>query len=363
MHIAFLIRSLSPGGAERAAVSLANEMARKGHKTTILCMTGTECFYDADPNVIIRYLNLKSIECESGLTRLTSLFCRSREIRDVVREIHPDVLVGMSWMMSVYAALCTQGTSVVSIGTERSNPFILNDSRVNSALRKFASVHCDGFVCQTDKARSFFPKRVQKKIRIIQNGVFNPDVYNTSVPNERDKTITALGRLDHNKGYDLLLDAFRIVLASHPAYRLRIFGDGELHEELQARADSLGIADNVDFCGTDAHALFPIAASSVFVLSSRSEGMPNALIEAMAAGVPCVSTRCEMGPEELIEDGVNGLLVPMEDAHALASAIGRILDDPILSHSLSDAALRLRETHDPTATAERWLAYFGEFLC
>ena len=362
MHIAFLIRSLSPGGAERATTSLANEMVRLGNTVTILCMTGSECFYDVEDKVTIRYLNMKSAEAESGVRRLLDLWNRSREICKVVCQIRPDVLVGMSWMMSVYAALCQGAASTVTVGTERSNPFVLNDSFINSLLRKFAAARCSGFVCQTEKARSFFPKRTQKKIRIIQNGVFNPEVYYTSVPNIRAKTITALGRLDRNKGFDVLLNAFAQVHRSHPQYELLIFGDGALRQALQDQAETLQLHDSVRFCGADPMAIHTIAASSVFVLSSRSEGMPNALIEAMAAGVPCVSTRCEMGPEELIEDGVNGLLVPVDDAGAMSAAICRILDDSRLSDSLSSAALLIRKTHDPASKAGEWINYFASLL-
>lgn len=362
MHIAFLIRSLSPGGAERATTSLANEMHRYGHTVTILCMTGSKSFYDVEDGIIIRYLNMKSAEAESGVKRLLDLWNRSRIIRRIVCQIRPDVLVGMSWMMSVYAALCQGAAATVTVGTERSNPFVLNECFINSMLRRFAAERCSGFVCQTEKARSFFPKRTQKKIRIIQNGVFNPEVYFTSVPNSRDLTVTALGRLDHNKGFDVLLDAFAQVHRSHPQYELLIYGDGELRQALQQQADALQLHDSVRFCGADPMAIHKVAASSVFVLSSRSEGMPNALIEAMAAGVPCVSTRCEMGPEELIEDGVNGLLVPVDDAGAMSAAICRILENSQLSDSLSSASLMIRNTHDPAAIAGEWINYFASLL-
>ena len=362
MHIAFLIRSLSPGGAERAATSLANEMVRIGHTVTILCMTGGETFYETDESVMIRYLNMDSIENESGVRRINALLRRSRELHKITAELQPDILVGMSWMMSVYAALCTRGTGAVSVGTERSNPFILNDNRINTALRKFAARRCVGFICQSEKARSFFPKRIQKKIRIIQNGIFNPEVFNTSVPNIREKTITALGRLDQNKGYDVLLDAFASVHQKHPQYALCIYGEGELRQALQDRADALRLSQAVHFCGVDPMAIHKVAASSVFVLSSRSEGMPNALIEAMAAGVPCVSTCCEIGPRELIEDGVNGLLVPVDDVEALSRAVCRIIEDTALSESLSQAALELRQTLDPAVKAAEWIDYFATLL-
>ena len=362
MHIAFLIRSLATGGAERAATALASEMARTGNCVSILCLTGTDSFYPMESSVNVRYLNMDWIEQESGVKRIAALLRRARRVRKAVRETKPDILVGMSWMMSVYAVFCTAGSATVSIGTERSNPFVLNDSRTNAMLRRFAARRCDGFICQTARAKSYFPKSAQKKIAVIPNAIFNPEIKNLSVPKDREKQITALGRLDWNKGFDVLLRAFALVHAELPRYTLCIFGDGELRNDLQALAETLQVADSVRFPGTDPQAVRTIAASSVFVLSSRSEGMPNALMEAMAAGVPCVSTRCDMGPEELITDGVNGLLVPTDDPHAMAQAILRILKNPALGAALSCGARSLRDTHALEQITKQWLAYFNTLL-
>ena len=127
-------------------------------------------------------------------------------------------------------------------------------------------------------------------------------------------------------------------------------------------ACSLNLSDCVSFPGVEEKAVLQIARSAVFVLSSRSEGMPNALIEAMAAGVPCVSTECDMGPKELIKDGQNGLLVPVDDAEAMAQAICRILRDRSFSDSLSVNALQIRNTHSIEKITQLWLDYFGTLI-
>ena len=344
MKIALLIRTLDAGGAERAASALANAFAQTGHAVTILCLTGSKPFYPIDPSVTVRYLNVGKTD---GTRRANPavLLRRANALRQYVRTQEPDVLVCMSWSASLYGIVCTKGVSTLCIGTERANPFVLNANRVTTLLRRFSAVRCDGFVCQTERARAFYPRAAQEKIAVIPNAVFNPLVYETSVPNERDKVITACGRLDRNKGFDVLLDAFALVHADCPAYTLRIFGEGECRGELAAQAMRLQISDFVDMPGADPEAILAIARSSVFVLSSRSEGMPNALIEAMAAGVPCVSSRCDMG-----------------DPQALAQAILRILHNPDLSEALSANALRIRESNDLSAIAALWIAYFDRLL-
>lgn len=361
MKIALLIRTADAGGAERAATTLANEFARTGNTVTLLCLTGSSSFYPTDPTVIVRYLN-KDAAGGRKRAKPAVLLRRARALRTFLRLEKPDVLVCMSWSTTLYGIACCKSVSTICIGTERANPFVLDRNRVTTFLRRFSAKKCAGFVCQTERAKTFYPAAAQAKIAVIPNGVFNPLVYETSVPNERDRVITACGRLDRNKGFDVLLDAFARVHAQEPDCTLRIFGEGESRAELTAQAERLHLSQSVKLCGADPGAIRPIARSSVFVLSSRSEGMPNALIEAMAAGVPCVATRCDMGPAELIEDGVNGLLVPVDDADAMAQAILRILRDGQLSETLSRNALRMRQTHDPSAVADLWLRYFEKCL-
>ena len=361
MKVAILIRTLDAGGAERAASALANAFSRAGHAVTILCLTGSGSFYTIDNDVRVRYLSKNEAD-KNRRANPTVLLARARALRQYVRTEKPDVLVCMSWYTSLYGIVCTTGVSTLCIGSERANPYVQDANRITTFLRRFTAARCDGFVCQTVRARSFYSRAAQKKIAVIPNAVFNPLVYETSVPNIRDKVIAGCGRLDHNKGFDVLLDAFAIVHAAYPQYALRIFGEGESRGELTAQAQRLHLSSCVDLPGSDPRAILSVAHASVFVLSSRSEGMPNALIEAMAAGVPCVATRCDMGPEELIEDGVNGLLVPVDDPQATAQAILRILADAELSDSLSRNALQMRTTNDLSAIAARWIDYFTLLL-
>ena len=314
-------------------------------------LLGHTSFYPLDERV-----NVVCLEPESG--KRFGTVQRVKKLHSLLKKNCPDVLVGMSPFMSAYAVFCTIGLRTAAVGTERANPFVLYADRKTTFLRKTVSFLCKGFVCQTEKALSFFPASVRRKAAVIPNAVFNPLVFDTSVPNEREKVITAVGRLDHNKAFDILLKAFAKVHAEYPDHGLTIYGDGPDRDALLSLADRLGVAQQFHLPGKIPDAILSVARSVVFVLSSRSEGMPNALMEAMAAGVPCISTRCDMGPEELIRDGENGLLVPVDDPDALADAILRILHDDTLADELSCHALEIRETHSIRSVAALWLAYF-----
>ena len=356
MHIAFLVRTMECGGAERAAAALADQMASAGHTATLFVLLGHDAFYTVREDVRIIYLQPHDTAKRFGTVQ------RIRTLRGFLKKTQPDVLVGMSPFMSAYAVTAVCGLRTVAVGTERANPFILYADRKTTFLRKLVSLLCKGFICQTEKALSFFPSAVRRKAAVIPNAVFNARVYNTSVPNKRSMTITALGRLDHNKGFDTLLNAFARIRVQRPDCALTIYGEGPEREALQSLAGQLEIGQYVSLPGNRTDAIDGIAASAAFVLSSRSEGMPNALLEAMAVGTPCVSTRCDIGPEELIADGVNGLLVPVDDASAMAEAVLRILRDDGLSRRLSENALRIRQTHDVASVTEQWVQYFASLL-
>ena len=138
-----------------------------------------------------------------------------------------------------------------------------------------------------------------------------------------------------------------------------IFGEGELRKELEEKISSLGLEERIFLPGTDPQAVKVVNQSDVFVLSSDLEGMPNVLMEAMAMGVPCVSTRCDMGPEELIENGKNGILVDVGNTNQIAESILEIINNPELSDKLSSNARELLNTHSIEAISKKWLEFLN----
>ena len=183
---------------------------------------------------------------------------------------------------------------------------------------------------------------------MIHNGLFSPDIPKivTAFAQRRKKEICAVGRLENGqKAYDVMLDAFALFRETHPEHMLHIYGSGGSEAAIRTQAAALGLADSVILHGNLPHVIREIKDMGMFVMTSRYEGMPNALIEAMACGLPCVCTDCDFGPAELIRDGDNGLLVPVDDVTAIAAAMGRIADEPALAERLSQGALEIRHTH------------------
>ncbi len=362
MKIGFLINDLNSGGAERATVSLSNSFCEKGHEVEIITFCGRESFYPLNENVSISCAGFDEIEHTASVKRFLGSIKRMFRLRSFVKSRKLDVLIGMSFSMTWYAVFATILTSTKSIGTERNNPYKYRASRLNTFLRRFFYKLCSGYVFQTEKSSEFFTDELRERDIIIPNAIFNEMIYGLEPPEQREKVICAVGRLTEQKRFDLLIDAFKRIADRFPDYSLVIFGEGELRSELEAQRDRVGLTDRIYLPGANPEAVKLVNRTGVFVLSSDMEGMPNALMEAMAMGVPCISTRCEMGPEELIENGENGLLVEVGSSEQIAAAIFKYITDTDFAEKVSANGRKMLKTHSVDAIGGQWLEFIEKII-
>ena len=219
----------------------------------------------------------------------------------------------------------------------------------------------DGIVFQTPEAKACFSEKIQNKSVIIPNMV-NEIFYSTAKKANRKNVVTA-GRLSSGKNHKLLIEAFAKI-KGNGADDLVIYGEGELRSALEEMVRQRGLDGRVFLPGAVTDVAGMLSAAKLFVLSSDYEGMPNALMEAMAMGLPCISTDCPCGgPHMLIEDGKDGLLVPVNDAEALAQAIQTLLQDEALADGLGANAQTKLKKCDPATIAGKWLEYIKQIGC
>ncbi len=362
MRIGFLIQSLVSGGAERATVSLANEMNKRGQQVKIFTFDGDKSFYPIDDGVEIVNLNFQKLP-SNPVQKAVAVIKRIFTVRKSVKRCGLDALICMNSILSGYGVVCTAFTKTKSIGTERSNPYKYFNSTVLSLVKKVSAVFCNGYIFQTAEAEKYYPSIIYSKAEVIPNAVFNPDVYSIKPLQCRQKIIYSMGRLVPLKRFDCLIDAFNIVSQKHTDYKLIIFGDGEIKQELQNQIDSLNLSDKALLPGAHKDALKFVAKGNGFVLCSEYEGMPNALMEAMAVGVPCIATRCKIGPEELIENGENGILVSDGcSKEELAQAIKQIIENEELVNKISQNAREIVETNNVERICDMWLDYLSKVV-
>ena len=351
MKICLVISSLSAGGAERVLSLMANYWAGRGHDVTLLTLDSVASdFYPLDPRVRRIGLDLMRRSPHLPAAMLNNMQ-RLWMLRQAIRDVGADVVISFMAETNVLVLLAGRGLGLGMIVSERVDPSRHSIGVVRSWLRRRLYHRADRVVVQSERVREWFIAAVgSERLAIIPNPVAAmndsgaaaalADV--TGVRSNRP-TMIGMGRMTRQKGFDLLLKAFSIAVRDLPEWQLVLLGEGEERAALERLAKRLGLKGKVFFPGRvrDPQAL--MRQADLFVLSSRYEGFPNALLEAMACALPVISFDCESGPAEIIRDGIDGLLVPAEDAEALAAAMAGLMRDPIQRARLGGQAARVTD--------------------
>ena len=331
MKLLFVNSSLTGGGSERAMTLVANQMAAMGHDVTMLLVRDKERTYEVSPSVEVIQLTYASTN------KLLILPKRLRAIRGIVKKRQPDCVVSFMWDINVMTLASMIGMDVRKVVSERTFPKSGERSRFGTILSHLFYRGADAIVFQTSDVMSCFPVSLRAKGHVIPNIVQEPAV--KPFAGVRSKHIVSVGRLTAQKNFTMLISAFAQFSQTHPDYMLDIFGKGGQRAFLGELAHNLGVADKVNFAGYVSNVAERINDASIFVLSSNYEGISNAMAEAMALGLPTVCTDCPVGGAKLmINDGVNGMLVPVGNVEALAEAMSKIADDEVFAKSISGRA-------------------------
>lgn len=351
-RVACVINRLNTsGGAERVMSVLCNRFVEQGIETTVIVRQEPECWYPLDERV---HLVATSV---SGRVAVLRNLKRNLKLRRELKKARPDVIISFMTPMNIQTILFSAGLGIPVIVSERNNPET-DIAKRDKVMAKLLYPLCRGLVFQTEEAKNWFSKRVQDKGTVIPNPISeNLPARKVPVPGR----IVSVGRLTAQKNQKMLIDAFSVYSADNPEATLTIYGQGPMREELEQYAAARGMQGKVTLAGYCANVMEAIADAELFILPSDYEGMPNALMEAMGIGLPCISTDCPCGgPAYLIEDGVNGVLVPVADAEAMTAAIRRLMGDEALRTRLGEAATNLRQQLEPHRIAQEWLNFCAQ---
>lgn len=345
MHVAILVSGLGAGGAEQVIAQIARHWCTAGHKVSVIAFDRPQdsIFHPLPQSVALHRLDLRAGKV--GAAR------RIAGVRRIVLKQRPDVLVSFLTKNNVIAALATLGTDTRLVCAERNNPERQDTHPAWSGALNLLYRRADAIVCQTAAVRRCFPAAVRRRLVTIPNPVPAPDVL---PPAEQAMRVVAVGRLTHQKGFDLLLGAFAGIAARFPQWRLTIRGDGPDRDALERTVAELGLQGLVALPGTSAVPRGWIDEGDIFVMPSRYEGFPNVLGEAMAAGLPVVAADCDFGPAEMVENGVTGLLVVPEDIDALGDAMAAMMADEAMRRRLGAAAAQAMIRYAPERVLAQW---------
>ncbi|MBU1042441.1 MAG: glycosyltransferase family 4 protein [Proteobacteria bacterium] len=354
MRIALTISSLGIGGAQYVMTWLAETLVSHGHTVSLHCFDTVECqpFFPLHRDIKLLRLGLASPSSNISQALMTN-YARVRGLRQSVLEQRPDVALSFMTEMNVLALLALSDKVPVVV-SERVNPVRHNIGPIWSSLRRIAYQRATAVVVQTQDILPFFSRRLRNRCTVIPNPVFPPQ--HGALPHAHLKRpiIVGLGRLQHQKGFDILLRAFAATREAHPEWSLVVYGEGPQLQELQDLCTRMGLNAQEIFPGVTHQAGAILAQADIFVLPSRFEGFPNALCQAMAAGVACIATNCESGPSNVIDQEVNGLLVPVEDEQGLTTTLARLMEDDGLRLRLGQRATEVLIRFAPDNVAEIW---------
>ena len=329
MRITLVIFSLVAGGAERVMAAMANFWAEKGWTVNLLTLdAGTEPpFYPLHPAVRHQPLALAGIS-SGPVQALLSNFHRIRKLRAAIRQTEPGAVISLMSETNVLTLLATAGLAVPVLVQEQNDPSRQKICRTWAALRRWTYPRATRVILLTQRSLDYFSPRVQKRTRIIPNpAMVTVDPGGPVAGSGPGRTMIAMGRLVPQKGLDLLLQAFARVAEKHPDWSLEILGEGPLRGELEALTQALGLRARVRLPGTTREPHAKLRRADLFVMSSRHEGFPLSLCEALACGLPAISFDCPTGPSEIIRDGIDGVLVPPENIGALSAAMDQLMGD------------------------------------
>lgn len=357
--IVMYIDSMCKGGAQRVMLNLAEYFLSKDISVVLVndFAASAEKEYEV-PDGIKRVFLRASLKGNPLLKNLQRII----KLRDTIKAERPDIVLsflGRPNMRMLVAAIGLKCKKVVSVRNDPRREY--GASKIKQMTAGLLFHLADGCVFQTQEAAGYFPKKVSERSRIIPNPV--AEAFYHIERAEEPRNIVSVGRLEKQKDHLLLIDAFALVADEFPEEDLIIYGEGSLRKTLEDEMITLGLEGRVSLPGETKNVAEELAKAKVFVLSSDFEGMPNALLEAMAVGLPCISTDCPCGgPREMIDHDRNGLIVECGNREELARAIRELLKDEAKRHGLAEGAKRKAMSYQAERVNEIWDNYFTDIL-
>jgi len=361
--IAFHLNCLEQGGAERVVTNLADQFAGEGHEVLIATEWQGENEFRTDSRVRRVHVGLKPEDEKKN--RIRKFLLRVRYLRQFMLREKPDILIAFAQRANYRALMAVPGTKVPVLISIRTDPVGHYDAWSDKLQIPLLFPRAAGCVFQTEGQREFFAPYLQENSRVILNPL-NGKYIGVPKPGRRKKEVVQSGRLVDFKNQPMLLRAFVEVHKKHPDYILKIYGgdsfDGtkEILEGIIAENQA---QDYIRLMGASDALEKDLAEAAVYAFSSDWEGLPNALLEAMALGLPIVATDCPCGgPRTVMKDGVNGLLIPIKDQKALADGICRLIEEPEYAEQLGDKAREIAEIANGKAIYGQWRDFMEEII-
>lgn len=346
--------SLVCGGAERVISILSSQFAKNFDQVKIFIWLDKPIFYPIDNSIEI--INIPQ-RCQSN-----NLFLKMLWFRNFVKKNPPHAILSFLAKSSIPVIYSTIFLPPKIIIAERNDPRNLKGGYIMRKIRDFTYNFADAILEQTNNNKNYFKGKKFAKTSVIYNPVFmDNSLVGSALNTPKSNIIVNVGRLEPQKDQKTLIKAFAIFHKKHPEYKLYIYGEGNERAELERLINELNLSQQVLLPGSIGNIFECIKKAKAFVLTSKFEGMPNALIEAMCLGLPCISTKVS-GATDLIQNNINGKLVNIGNVDEIVSALTSITEDDTESYTLGNNATQLYEKLNVSIISKEWINYINKFV-
>lgn len=354
MRISFLTNSISLGGGELIISTLAHSFTELGHSVVLIAWDSkilNQMNIIKTPEISIKITN------NEPLKPLSKINC-IRDISYILKKEKIDILIAFNITYAEYGLLACFLSKTPILISERVDPSILPRSILHRLFRPLVYFLADGRVFQTIKVKEYYSRFKILDSIVIANPIMYESLPDIVINKNYRKEIVAVGRLEKEKNFEMLINAFSKIANFYLDYQLIIYGSGELYDSLNGLVEKLNLKSRVKLYGRVQNIIKYIKGADIFVLSSNHEGMPNALIEAMAMGLACISTNVNSGgAAELIEHRVNGILIPVGDQQQLEFQLKFLIENESKKEVIKTNALKIRDSNNKENIINQWINY------
>lgn len=355
MHVCFVIGAMNYSGAEKVLSIIASELAAKKYQVSVILLED----------------EVGSVRSDNGITtygakatgnKISRILTRWKNIRSVVKQLSPDVVVAFGSVCNVNTIPAMFGLSIPLVVCERNDPVYDPRKKSEKFIRWVLYRFATGYVFQTERIRDYFSGSIRKKAAVIPNPIIDSKI--RWHIDECEKSIATVARLDDfQKDHYVMFDAFAKFSKKHPEYSLDIYGDGPDRNAYEKTIAEMNMNDKVILHGKSSSPLADIRTSEVFLLTSKFEGMPNALMEALSIGMPCVSTDCGGGGAAELFSLVNsGRIVSVGDTAAIANALCELVQNREKEVEYSDKAVAINDLLSKERIVLKWEEYLSKLV-
>lgn len=357
-RVAIIILSLTKGGAERVVCNMANEYLSDKYEVHIISLMKAKPAYELDSSVKLSFVDDSEKEYLEGMMKRFPR--RRKKCFKLLEEINPDIVLSFLPEPNFIATSLRKKLGIPVIISVRNDPAREYGSKMRNILMRRFYPKADGYVFQTENAKKYF----SFSKHIIDDAVVIPNPINKAFVNAnieqyiKKKVILFVGRLEKQKNPLMLIEAFSAVHKEFPEYELHMYGEGSLENEIREKIAELSLEKAVKLMGLSSEMQKVYGEAEIFVLPSDYEGMPNCLMEAMAMGLFCISTDCPCGgPGEMIENGVNGILVPVGNLEILTDSLRNVITNRDLRMKIGLSARDIVKHYVSDKIYQKWDEY------